>query len=75
MIELKTQYPYVDYNGNLRSDLIKHWAEDENGKHYCILQVETGLEYDEAVDMNPCKYTYQATDKPVDEEEQPAEEE
>ena len=28
---------------------------------YTILQVETGIEYEEAVDVNPSKYTYKET--------------
>ena len=42
-----------------------------------IRQVETGLEYDEAIDIGekvgedykPTKYTYEETDKPIEEEE------
>ena len=42
-----------------------------------IRQVETGLEYDEAIDIGekvgedykPSKYTYEETDKPIEEEE------
>ena len=42
-----------------------------------IRQVETGLEYTEAIDIGekvgedykPSKYTYEETDKPIDEEE------
>lgn len=75
MIELKEQYPYIDENGVAHSNLVKHWAEDGNGKKYLIQQIETSGEYGEAIDLYPCKYTYQATDKPIDEEEQPAEEE
>ena len=70
MIELKLQSPYIEEDGNVRSNLEKHYAEDENGKPYYILQVETGIEYSEAVDVIPCKYTYKATDRPVIEEEQ-----
>lgn len=69
MIEIKTQYPYIDENGNERNDLIKHYAEDENGNRYYILQVETNIEYSEAVDVYPCRYTYKATDKKVEDQE------
>ena len=63
MIELKKQYPYIDFNGKENVKLIKTYAEDENGNKYYIKQVETGTEYSEAVDVIPCRYTYVATDK------------
>ena len=45
----------------------------DNGKrirHYSdsgfrILQNETGVTYDDAVDIEPCKYTYTETDEPI----------
>ena len=58
MIEVKIIYPYEG-----RNDLIKHYAEDENGNKYKIKQVETSIIYDEAVDVYPCRYTYDATDE------------
>lgn len=57
-MEIKIQFPYVDDFGVSRPNLIKHWAEDENGNFGKILQVETGLVYDVAIDVYPCKYTY-----------------
>jgi hypothetical protein len=30
-----------------------------------ILQNETGIVYDDAVDVMPCKYTYTETDEPI----------
>ena len=69
MIELKIQRPYIDTNGNVRENLEKHYAEDENGVRYKVLQVGTGIEYDEAVDLIPCKYTYIATTNPVEVED------
>ena len=53
---------------------IRHWAnesvsaKDEIGTH-CIRQVETGIEYSEAVDIIPCRYTYEATDNPIEKNE------
>ena len=41
--------------------LIKH--ESDSGK--IIRQVETGIEYSSAVDVIPCKYTYEETDKDI----------
>ena len=58
MMEIKTQHPYVDENGVLHSNLIKHWVEDENGNLGKMLQVETGIVYDIAIDIYPCKYNY-----------------
>lgn len=29
---------------------------------YYIIQVETGIRYSEAIDIVPCKYTYEETD-------------
>ena len=31
-----------------------------------LLQIETGIEYSEAVDVVPCRYTYQETDTPIE---------
>ena len=59
---VKAQYPYVDENGNERPELIKHHSDE--GKR--LLQIETGREYDEAIDVYPCRYTYKETDKPVE---------
>ena len=45
--------------------LIRHYSDE--GK--MLLQVETGLEYAEAVDVVPCQYTYEETDKRIPMEE------
>ena len=60
MIELKTEYPF-----NNDSGLIRHYAEDEHGNKYKILQVETNITYDEAVDIYPCRYNYSVTNEPI----------
>lgn len=31
-----------------------------------IRQIETGIIYDDAVDVIPCRYTYEETDQPID---------
>lgn len=59
---LKTQYPYIDENGKERDELIKHYSD--NDKY--IRQVETGIEYTEAIDTYPCRYTYEETDKTIE---------
>lgn len=74
MVELKTQYPFID-NGIDREDLIKHYAEDEEGVRFFIKQNETGYLYEEAVDVYPCRYSYTATDMPVVVEEDEEDEE
>lgn len=67
MITLKFEYPLIDENSELIPNLIKHYAEDDNGKKYYILQVETGIEYAEAIDIYPCRYTYKPTNKLIEE--------
>ena len=57
------QYPYIDEEGNEHENLIKHYS-DENKM---ILQVETGVKYADAVDVYPCRYTYEETDEPIEE--------
>jgi hypothetical protein len=47
---------YIEINGRT---LIKH--ESDSGK--MIRQVETGIEYSSAVDVIPCKYTYEESEK------------
>ena len=46
---------------NLSDKLVKHYSD---GGFY-IRQVETGIKYASAVDVVPCKYTYEETDEPV----------
>ena len=33
-----------------------------------LLQVETGILYGDAIDVIPCKYTYEETDQPIESE-------
>lgn len=66
MIKLKTQHPYIDFNGKERMNLIKTYAEDENGQIYHIIQNETNAKYSEAVDVYPCKFTYSTTNEVVE---------
>jgi hypothetical protein len=35
-------------------------------KNVKLLQVETGILYEDAVDVIPCKYTYEESDVPVE---------
>ena len=43
--------------------LVRHYSDEG----FYIKQIETGIEYSEAVDVVPCKYTYEETDKPLEE--------
>lgn len=48
-------------------------------KHYSdsgmlIRQIETGFLYSEAIDINPCPYTYEETNLPIDEPEEEVDE-
>ena len=45
--------------------LIRHYST-EGMK---LLQVETGVIYDEAIDIVPCKYTYEETNEPTEQDE------
>lgn len=42
--------------------LVKH-SSDQSLK---IRQIETGAVYDDAIDVIPCRYTYEETDEPID---------
>lgn len=41
---------------------VLHWS-DLNLK---IRQIETGIVYNDAIDVAPCRYTYEETDEPID---------
>lgn len=49
----------------LNERLVRHYS-DKNVK---LKQVETGVLYDEAVDLIPCEYTYEETEIPVEQDE------
>ncbi len=44
--------------------LIKHYSD----KGVMLLQVETGVKYSDPVDVVPCRYTYEETEEPIEEE-------
>ena len=48
----------------LNERLVRHYSD----KGVTLLQVETGIEYDEAVDVIPCRYTYEETNNKAEEE-------
>ena len=41
---------------------IRHYSD----QNMHILQVETGILYEDAVDVLPCRYTYEETDIPIE---------
>ena len=41
--------------------LVRHYSDTG----MMILQTETGIEYEEAVDIAPCRYTYEETNTPI----------
>lgn len=43
---------------------IRHYSD----QNMHILQVETGILYEDAVDVLPCRYTYEETDIPIESE-------
>lgn len=49
----------------LNERLIKHYSD----KGVKLKQVETGLVYDEAIDLIPCGYTYAETNEKIEMEE------
>ena len=57
------QHPYIDEKRKKHNDLVKHYSDD--GK--TIIQLETGIEYEEAIDTYPCKYTYVEKVEPEEE--------
>ena len=67
---IKTEF-FMKRNDNVI--LVKTYSTENK----YIRQVETGIEYTEAIDIGekvgedykPTKYTYEETDKPIDEEE------
>lgn len=52
-----------------QKDLYITYAKDENEDRYYIIQVETGIKYEEAVDVEDAPYTYEATEERIEHEE------
>jgi len=52
-------------------DLVRHYSD----RDMMMLQVETGIRYADAIDVVPCRYTYEETDEPADDGEEPGAEE
>lgn len=49
---------------------IRHFSD----RDMHIRQVETGLLYGDAIDVQPCRYTYEETDLPIEHDDADAEE-
>lgn len=49
---------------------VRHYSDED----FKIRQIETGIVYDDAVDVVPCRYTYEETDEPIEPPEPPVEE-
>ena len=50
--------------------IIKYIESENRERRYSdagmkLRQVETGILYDDAVDVIPCRYTYEETDEPI----------
>ncbi len=55
---------------NIEENLVHHWANEAKSSTdktatFRIRQIETGIVYDDAIDVLPCKYTYEATDEEI----------
>lgn len=54
----------------LSENLIRHYSDVRKK----IKQVETDIIYDEAIDVMPCRYAYEETEIPIDEDDISSEE-
>jgi len=59
--------------------VIEEQVSEHCVRHYSdrlkkLRQIETGIIYDDAVDIIPCRYTYEETDESIEEAELTAEE-
>ena len=52
----------------IRTEMVGERIRHYSDEGYKIRQVETGAVYDDAVDVVPCRYTYEETDIPVEDE-------
>ena len=56
----------------LRIELVENDTRVRQWSDLCMMirQIETGILYEDAVDIIPCHYTYEETDIPIPEEEE-----
>lgn len=45
--------------------LVKHYSD----QGFKLRQIETGIIYDDPIDINPCPYTYEETEEKIEERE------
>lgn len=57
---IRSEHPVIMADGSENYGLIKHYSD--SGR--MIKQIETGDIYGEAVDLYPCRYTYEETGEP-----------
>lgn len=64
---LKREFGYIEKGVGFVASEEKqtHDRHYSNANKY-ILQVETGIEYAEAIDIMPCPFTYKETDKEIE---------
>ena len=48
---------------------VRHYSDED----FRIRQIETGIVYDDAVDVIPCRYTYEETDEKIEHIPEPQE--
>lgn len=65
--------------GNHNMIIVELVDDDTRERRYSdenvmLRQVETGILYEDAVDVIPCKYTYEETDVPIPELSEPTQE-
>lgn len=58
-----------------KDGLVRHWANESESAEdavatYKIRQVETDILYGEAIDVIPCRYSYEATDERIAREDE-----
>ena len=44
---------------------VRHYSDEG----FYLLQVETGIEYSDAIDVVPCRYSYEETDKVIEDDD------
>lgn len=59
------QHPWIDEYGQPHDELVLHYSDER----MMILQEQTGVKYENAVDVFPCQYTYVETDEPIEHDE------
>lgn len=53
----------------IQTEMVEERIRHYSDRNMHIRQVETGILYEDAVDVLPCRYTYEETDIPIETEE------